>query len=145
MKKLIFLTAFFWAILSGGLLFAQKNSDYKIIINKNNSQTEISKDDVSKIFLKKITKWDDGNKIKPVDLVEKSSVRKKFSKDIHDKDVSAIKAYWQKKIFSGKGVPPPEKSSDKDVVSYVKSNPGAIGYVAAKTKTSGVKEIEVTD
>ena len=33
-------------------------------------------------------------------------------------------------IFSGRANPPPARASDADVLTYVRSNPGAIGYVA---------------
>ena len=69
--------------------------------------------------------------------------KENFTKKIHGKSISAINAYWQKKIFTGKGVPPIEQSSEKDVIEFVKNNPGAIGYVSANTNTSGVKVLKV--
>jgi ABC-type phosphate transport system substrate-binding protein len=45
-------------------------------------------------------------------------------------------------VFSGKDVPPPEKGTDADVVAFVKSNPGAIGYVAAGS-ADGVKVVSL--
>ena len=50
-----------------------------------------------------------------------------------NKKVSSIKAFWQKKIFSGRGIPPPEKTSEKEILKYVHDNPGAIGYVSLNT------------
>ena len=91
-----------------------------------------------------IIKWSDGTKVLPVDQSTSSSVRSDFSKSIHGKPVSSIESYWQRRIFSGRGVPPPEKKSDKQVINYVKDNPGAIGYVSSKAKLSGVKVIRIT-
>jgi ABC-type phosphate transport system substrate-binding protein len=48
--------------------------------------------------------------------------------------------YWQQMIVSGRGVPP-AKTSDQDVLAYVKANPGAIGYVGADAPTEEVKVI----
>jgi len=124
-------------------MYAQEG--YKLIVNSDNDIESLSTKEVSKIFLKKTDKWSDGSKIVPVDQVSENVVRKNFTKNIHKKNVAAIKAYWQKKIFSGRGVPPSEKKSSRDVVSFVKQNPGAIGYVSAGTSTSGVKVINVTN
>ena len=57
------------------------------------------------------------------------------------------KLFCQKKIFSGRGVPPPEKESDEEVLEYVSKNAGAIGYVAESTEINGysVKLIEIVD
>lgn len=125
------------AVVSG---FAQ---DYKVIVNENNLTETISKSDLSKIFLKKIKKWDSGTKAIPVDLSPKSSLRASFSKDIHKKSVDAIRSFWQMAVFSGQGTPPAEKNSDNDVVSYVKANPGAVGYVSINTNITGVKELKI--
>ena len=127
-----------------GTLFSQEGTSYKVIVNKDNPVSELTKDKVSKLFLKKTTKWEDGNKVQPIDLFSDSNIRKKFSKEIFGKTVAAIKAYWQKKIFSGKGIPPAEKKSDDEIIAYVKSKSGAIGYVSNTTNTNSVKVIKIS-
>jgi len=114
-----------------------------VIVNASNTTTTISKSDLSKHFLKKTKKWDNGDKIVPVDQSANSTVRKDFSTAIHNKSVSAIKSYWQQYVFAGSGTPPMEKKSDDEVIEYVKSNTGAIGYVATGTNTAGVKEVTI--
>jgi len=126
-------------------LFSQGVGSFKVIVNDENPVSALTKDNVSNFFLKKTIKWDNGSKVEPVDLGADSDTRKSFSDNIHGKAVSAIKAYWQKKIFSGKGIPPSEKNSDAEVIAFVKSKPGAIGYVSAGTSTSGVKVVKITD
>lgn len=129
-------------LLIAGSGYAQ-DRNIKIIVNESNDIRSISRDKVSRIFLKKTTKWDDGVKVSPVDLASTSDIREAFSQSVHGKSISAINAYWQKKIFTGKGVPPIEQSSEKDVIEFVKKNPGAIGYVSANTNTTGVKVLKV--
>lgn len=130
-------------LLTIGTLFSQTGTSYKVIVNKDNPVSELSKDKVSKLFLKKTKKWDNGDKVNPVDLFSDSSIRKSFTKQVLGKTVGAIKAYWQKKIFSGKGIPPAEKNNDREVIAYVKSKPGAIGYVSANANTNSVKVVKV--
>jgi ABC-type phosphate transport system substrate-binding protein len=126
-----------------GLGNAVNAQDYKVIVNSGNSISTLSKDEVSDFFLQKKTKWSSGNKVVAVDQKSKSSVRVSFSKGVHGKPVSAIKSYWQQALFSGKGVPPNEMSTDAEVIAFVKSNPGAIGYVSSGSNTSGVKVLSV--
>lgn len=135
MKKIIFLLALLGIFLFDGLSSAQEIESYKIIVNGSNPISSMTKDQVSKLFLKKVTKWKNGQKVLPLDLTGTSPVRQDFSKEIFGRHVWAIKAYWQKKIFSGRGVPPPEKSSDREVLAYVQENPGAIGYISASVIT----------
>jgi len=133
------------ALLLSGSLYAQNNKSYQIIVNESNTLSSIGINQLSKIFLKKVTLWDDGSKIQPVDLKSNSKIRRAFSIDVHGKSVEAINAYWQKQIFSGRGVPPPEKRSYKEVITYVENNPGAIGYISKNTKVTNVIVIKVTD
>jgi ABC-type phosphate transport system substrate-binding protein len=142
MKKIIILLVFFAITL--GLSNAGSAQKYKVIVHSENQVKEIKRTHLDKIFLKKQSKWEDGTKIKPVNLSKESSVRVAFTKEVHKKTVSAINAYWQKQIFTGKGVPPLEKANDKDVIAYVKSNPGAIGYVSGTANTDGVNTIMIT-
>jgi len=116
--------------------------DVKIIVNKENSVSALTKAQISQYFLKKKKKWSAG-KVKPIDQKNKSSVRKKFSKKFLGKKVSAIKKYWMEKMFAGRDNPPKIKSSDNAVIEYVKSHKGAIGYVSGDASTDGVKVIKI--
>lgn len=136
-KQLLFI-----AILLLGTLKAEAQS-FTIIVNESNSISSISKAEVSKLFLKKTSKWSDGTKVDPVDLAPGSSVRDEFSDQILGKSVNAIKSYWQQFVFAGKGTPPTEKKNDTEVIDYVKSNPGAIAYISSTTKATGVKILTI--
>jgi ABC-type phosphate transport system substrate-binding protein len=117
-----------------------------VIVNSGNPVTELSSDEVSKMFLKKTSRWPGkDDKVLPVDLVDQSPLREAFSKQIHGKGTAAIKAYWQRMIFTGHDVPPPEKPSIAEALSYVRANPGAIGYAPAGADLgSGIKVLKVT-
>ena len=131
----------------GGLLLAppeaRGQNGFRIIVNKANPVDSMSRDEISALFLKKKTRWEDGERVLPLDQSHNSSVRSRFSKHVHRKSVSAIKNYWQQQIFAGRDVPPPEKATDGQVVAYVESNPGAIGYVTADTNLSSVKVLTI--
>ena len=124
---------------------AQQEMDFKVIINPNNPTDSLTKSQISKLFLKKVTKWDSGYKVFPVDLTENNEARMQFSMKIHGKAVSAIKSYWQQQIFSGRSVPPPEKISDREIIEYVSANANAIGYVSKAADVGNVKVVNVMD
>ncbi len=122
---------------------AQDKSSYVVIVHPDNPAKSVSKKKVSRLLLKELSKWDGGLSADPVDLDSKSDVRRNFSRDVHGRSVSSIKNYWQRQIFSGRSVPPPEVPNDIAVISHVKSNPGAIGYVSASTRLDGVKVLDL--
>lgn len=130
-----------WAARAG----AQDASAYKVIVNPSNPTAQLSRLKVGEIFLKKAVRWPEGALVMPVEPSARTPMRQRFTLEIYGKQVIAISAYWQQMIFSGKGIPPPEKSTDADVVAYVRDTPGAIGYVWSGTDTSSVKVVAVTD
>ncbi len=124
---------------------AQDASAYKVIVHPSNAMTQASRLKVGEIFLKKATRWSDGKPIMPVEPSGKSPVRQRFTLEMYGKPVTAISFYWQQMIFGGKGIPPPEKSSDAEIVTFVRENPAAIGYVWAGADTSGVRVVSISD
>jgi ABC-type phosphate transport system substrate-binding protein len=110
---------------------------YVVVVNEA-GPASLSKDDLSRIFLKK------NKELTPVDQDKEAKVRSAFSKAILGRPLSAIISYWQQQIFSGGDSPPVEKTSDAEVLAFVRSNPKAIGYVAAGTDLgSGVRAVTV--
>ena len=131
-------------ILAPAARRAAAEGAYVVIVNAGNPIAALSVSEVSDLFLKKACNWPDGTKAAPVDFLEGSAVNESFAKGIHSKSPSAVKAYWQKMIFAGREVPPPEKVTPEDVVKYVRANPGGIGYVPAGTPLgTGVKILKM--
>jgi ABC-type phosphate transport system substrate-binding protein len=118
----------------------------KLVVNAANPSASITRAKAADLFLKRVTRWDDGKPVTPVDLSEKNASRGLFSKEVLDKEVAWVKSYWQKMIFSGRATPPAELSSDAEVLDYVRTRPDAIGYVAEGTVLpAGVKTVSVVD
>jgi ABC-type phosphate transport system substrate-binding protein len=127
-------------ILGLALLAPARAADaqgYVVVVNAA-GPASLSKDEVSKIFQKK------NSQLTAVDQDKSAKVREAFSKVVLGRTVSAMTSYWQQQIFAGKDVPPTEKSSDADVLAFVRGNPKGIGYVATGTDLgAGVKAVTV--
>jgi ABC-type phosphate transport system substrate-binding protein len=131
----------FWA---GCCAPAGAAEPFVVIVNAGNPVSTVAGDQLSSLFLKKVTQWSGGLPALPVDLGADSPVRDSFSRQVHHKGTSAVKAYWQQMIFSGREVPPPEKASAREVVAFVSANRGGVGYVPAGTPLGdGVKTVDV--
>ena len=133
------------ALLAGTALITvtAQAASYKVIVNNSVSINSLSKKAASDLFLKKTTKWEGGAAVLPVDQVDSSNTRDGFSRSIHGKPTAAVKSYWNQQIFSGREVPPVEKKSDAEVLAFVRSTPGAIGYVSDATSVDGVRVVAV--
>lgn len=116
---------------------------YRVIVNSKNPVSSVEREFLRDAFLKKSRYWSDRSAIRPVDLHAHSTVRKDFSADVVGRSVSAVKAYWRQRVFSGQDVPPPEAANDAEVIGYVRRNEGALGYVSATAALDGVKVVSV--
>lgn len=113
--------------------------EFVVIVNVQNPSNEAARELVAEAFLKKTTRWRNGEGIRPVDLPPDSATRRAFSGSVLKRSVAAVRSYWQQRIFTGRDVPPPELANDEAVVRYVLKYPGAVGYVASNAKLAGVK------
>jgi ABC-type phosphate transport system substrate-binding protein len=122
---------------------AAATAEFRVIVNPQVKGTQIPKGALSSIFLRQAPHWADGSPVLPVDQSLRSPVRRSFSADILDRGLVEVQMYWAKKMSSGV-TPPPVKTSDAEVVAYVASTPGAIGYVSADAAVpASVREIAV--
>ena len=115
----------------------------RIIVHPQVKGTQIPRAAVAAIFLKQAPRWSDGSPVVPVDQSVKSPVRSAFSNRVLGQPLMDVQIYWQRKMSVGL-TPPPVKTSDEEVIAFVASTPGSIGYVSAGAAVpESVKAIEV--
>ena len=116
---------------------------YRIIVHPANPLTSVDPRFLEDAFLKKVTRWTSGKVIRPADIGASSAARASFSKEVLNRSVAAVRAYWQQRIFSGADVPPPEFDRNEDVVAYVLQHEGAVGYVSGSANLGVAKTVAV--
>jgi ABC-type phosphate transport system substrate-binding protein len=132
------------ALLAAPLLGAQEVS-YRVVVNRSNPIARLTRAQVSQIFLRKVTQWDNRQAVLPVDQAAESPVRRAFTKQVHQRTIASVQTWWQQQTFAGIGVAPPERSSDAEVLEYIRKYPNAIGYVRAGVSVGAqIKTIDVT-
>jgi ABC-type phosphate transport system substrate-binding protein len=129
--------------VSAAIAEAHAQTAFQIIVHPDNPISSLDRKFLADVFLKKKTRWSDDSVIRPVDLTPKSAARRRFSEEILRRSVDAVRSYWRQVIYSGRGVPPPELDTDTDIVSFVRQNKKAIGYVSGGADTDGVKVLQV--
>jgi len=114
-----------------------------LIVNPTNHVSKIDRKFLAEVFLRRATRWPDDTPVQPVDLGPDAPARVRFTQEILSRSVTSVRSYWQQRIFSGQGLPPPELVNDEAVVSYVAAHPGAVGYVSAGTPLNGAMVLEL--
>jgi ABC-type phosphate transport system substrate-binding protein len=132
-----------------GLMLAgvsNAEESFKVIVNKSNPGGRINREALQTIFLKTGARWGNGHLVEGVDQSTRSAVRAAFAEHVLGHSLQAVEAEWTQSILQGKGVPPPVRPSDEEVVAYVKARPDAIGYVSPTlTLDPGVKVLQVIE
>ena len=112
-----------------------------VITHPGVKEIGLSKDKLARIYLGKLKKYSNGTKIKAVDLPNDSSAHKKFYQAVVKKSASAMNRYWSKVKYTGKGKPPKKLNSEREVLKWVASTKGAIGYIDGKYLNKSVKVV----
>ncbi len=115
-----------------------------VLLIGNNSITEksLAKKDIQRIFLGKMKRWSNGDRIYPVTL-RRGPVRKDFLENYVNNTASAFLSYWRREIVAGTGIPPKSFGTEAEVVEYVSTKKGSIGYISTSTAHEGVKIISI--
>lgn len=120
----------------------QAQQSVKIIVNQSVPDNRLSKDDIEKIYLGKKQAWSDGSKIAPVTLKE-CQAHETFITQYVKRSPVQFNAFWLRAIYTGTGVPPVSFENESDLIHYVSSTPGAIGYVPEETESGELKVIQI--
>ena len=124
---------------------ADSSTAYRLIVHPSNPTREVDRNFVGQAFLKKVIHWPTGVPIQPIDLDQRSPVRRRWSDEVLNRSVEAVKSYWQQMIFSGRSLPPPEVTTDEQVIDFVLHRAGAIGYVSAAANLHGARVLGLSD
>lgn len=131
MRALLLTLGLLWATasLAGGLL---------IIASPQVPVEKITIAQLSDIYALKKTQWTNKVPMVPVNREASSDARDNFSDMVFKMSSQELSEFWNKLRFEGKH-PPLTQISDHAVIGFVRSVPGAIGYVSADEIPTGVK------
>lgn len=109
-----------------------------VVVHPSN-QTSMTQEDLARLYTGKLSAFTDGSSAVPVNLADSVPLRSEFDQKALGRSSSQVKAFWSKLVFTGKGTPPKEVSSDSEVLTLVANNPNIIGYVSAEAVSDKVK------
>jgi ABC-type phosphate transport system substrate-binding protein len=117
-------------------------ADYVLVANNDVSVDRLSEYDVRAIFLGEKLHWADGRAIRLV-ILEGGEIHKAFLHDNIGKTPEQFFSYWQRQVFNGRALAPRSFDKMADVVVYVATHSGAVGYVSADYVSNFVKTLSI--
>lgn len=138
MRRSLLLAAVAGSLLSP-VVFAQ--STLVVVVNRSVPVERLDAAQATQIFLRQVTTWPDGTRVQPVDLAEGSPLRAEFYSRVTGRSPGQLRAYWARLAFTGMGLPPREVATVEEVRRFVRSTPGAIGYVDRSDNDPELKSV----
>jgi ABC-type phosphate transport system substrate-binding protein len=117
------------ALLLGMTALPAAAADWALVANPRAGIGRLTHDEVTNIYLGRYRRLASGTTAEPLDQPADSALRAAFYRQLVDKSLAEINAYWARLIFSGKTQPPHAVSSSEDALQRVARSPGALAYV----------------
>ncbi|WP_063519285.1 MULTISPECIES: hypothetical protein [unclassified Alcanivorax] len=129
-----------WIISLLLTLSATLHAEPVVVVSASSELTVLTQDEVRQLF-NGLTRRASGVALKPLDLPAKSTERTSFYQQVLGKSAEQMKSYWARMIFTGRGMPPREVSSNREMVMLIGSNRNFIGYVDETEVTPQLKVV----
>lgn len=107
-------------------------------------QTQLGREEIAQIYLKKRRFWADGSPILAVNRNADADTRGLFDRAIFGDGKRRLPVYWNRAYFRGI-LPPFTLASDEAVRRFVASDPRAIGYIRVDAVDDSIRVILTLD
>jgi ABC-type phosphate transport system substrate-binding protein len=114
-----------------------------VVVSARSPITTLRAEQVADIFLSEATRFPDGGEVVALDLPIGSPLRDDFYLKVANRSPALMKAYWTKRIFTGRGQPPRELPNSQAVRKLVADNPTLIGYIDRNALDASVRPVLV--
>lgn len=122
---------------------AEPEDGFVLIVNLHNPVTRLKRKEAELIFLSKKRSWPDGRSIAVV-INGDPALEDRFCHAVLKRSASQFLVFRKKMLFRGQGMPPPTLMNDKEIIEFVASHEGGIGYITAAALTPAVKAVPIS-
>ncbi|MDP9140554.1 MAG: hypothetical protein M3O62_07175 [Pseudomonadota bacterium] len=113
-----------------------------VVVAADRASDLIDAEKLALIYMRKKSRWSDGDRIQPVNLPASDPLREQFSEAILKLRPAALEDYWNEQYFHGI-LPPHVVQSEVAMALFIAQTDGAIGYLRYCTLASGLKVLLV--
>jgi hypothetical protein len=123
------------------LLFACAHNvawaDILIIANHQAEIASLSHAELQAIYLSQAATWPNGMDVKLTILTE-GGPHQEFCQKFLSKSVPQHTRHLRRLLYTGKALPPVNFNTSSAVINYIRTTPGALGFIAEQTPPKGV-------
>ncbi|WP_158972517.1 hypothetical protein [Paraglaciecola sp. L3A3] len=120
---------YFIALLGFSSWHASGANGIVVVANTQDTSITLSRQEVRNLFMGSSLSYG----LKAVALPPDNQTRVMFNTKVVGLTESRIQSYWAQMRFTGRKTPPKQVANEKSVLTYLKNNQGAVGYLPANT------------
>ena len=137
MSEPVFKTGIRTLLVALACTAGELNAAGGVVVIGNANLIRLDATPLEKIYTGKVIEVE-GKPVTAVNANSGSTIRNRFLQVYLNQDEDKYTAYWTVRRYIGKGASPREMSSSADVINFVTSTPGAIGYIDEADVPPGV-------
>ena len=137
-RHIFLLYSLFWLLLQPG---AAVHAELAVVVNARCGVAAMTRNEVINIFFGRNRQFFNGVEVQPVDMADSHPDRARFYAGLVGKDLSEVNAYWSRQVFSGRMQPPAKVVSPEEVLKWVASHSGGIGFIELSRADARVRVV----
>lgn len=110
----------------------------EVVVIANPNVADLDANQLSRIYTGRVIQVQ-GVNVVPVNLTSGHDLRSNFMQKVLQQEEDKYLAYWVVRRSIGRGVPPRELDSVQELLDFVRTTPGAIGYIHQENLVADVK------
>lgn len=118
-------------------------AELAVIVNAANPQATLDAKAIKSHFLKAVSAWSNGEKVRPVDQAGDAAARAAFVTKVLGMSQADFERYWLEKQYASAENPPTKAPDDASVIKLVKAFKGGIGFVSKDAATAAGADVKV--
>ena len=120
---------------------AEVRAELVVVVNARCGVAAMTRNEVVNVFFGRNRLFFNGAEAQPVDMPDTHPDRTRFYSGLVGKDISEVNAYWSRQVFSGRMRPPAKVTTSEEVLKWVVSHPGGIGFVELSKADARVRVV----
>jgi hypothetical protein len=137
-RHIFLLCSLFWLLFQPG---AAVHAELAVVVNARCGVAAMTRNEVINIFFGRNRQFFNGVEVQPVDMADSYPDRARFYAGLVGKDLSEVNAYWSRQVFSGRMQPPAKVGSPEEVLKWVASHSGGIGFIELSRADARVRVV----
>jgi hypothetical protein len=137
-RRLLLLCMTSWLLLQPA---AEVRAELVVVVNARCGVAAMTRNEVVNIFFGRSRQFFNGVEAQPVDMLDTHPDRARFYNALLGKDLSEVNAYWSRQVFSGRAQPPAKLGTPEEVLKWVVSHPGGIGFIELSKADARVRVV----